>query len=303
MTIRILTIPDETSQWPDWLEQQLIGLHLRDVIEELRSFPEAADPEGVASNLSDLFSVDELSRIVESGLGTCHILKLQRLFANPDLLLNLQEHILTTGSPYWDARSQTSDSAARASELRAKLKLSPSGDDLEKLRSNAPAPKESRSGQSRFLLAVCSLAAAILFAAFLWPRGPEPSGRILGIRGLTVADVETSEAYLERLADAGNTWFDQTPRDSAELGVLLRELSRDCEILINARHPILASKKLADQTTVQDWFVTKCKKWKADFDQTLTNLESGSIDFETARSQANATMMKLVAVLRAGPSV
>jgi len=35
MTIRILTIPDDQTQWPGWLEQQLVGLDLRELIEEL----------------------------------------------------------------------------------------------------------------------------------------------------------------------------------------------------------------------------------------------------------------------------
>ena len=35
MTIHILTLPDDKAEWPRWLEQYLVGMHLGELIEEL----------------------------------------------------------------------------------------------------------------------------------------------------------------------------------------------------------------------------------------------------------------------------
>lgn len=285
------------SQWGDWLGRQLCSLHLRQLVEELQVVAECSDSQAPQLMLKDVLDDRQLFELLQSGPASLEVDEIQQLLANPDNLGELQEFVLTTGSNYWDQLSQESDAAERARAIFSSVSAIDSGQNVKP---QLISIVEQRGG-ARFLAVATSLAAVLLLAATFWPRGLEPSGRMLGTPGLMMADVDTPQVYLERLAVAGNTWFDQTPRDAAELGVLLREVSSDCEILINAKHSVLASQKLADGTTPQDWFVAKCSKWKSDFDQTLANLESGTMDFETARSQANTTMMKLVTVLRSGP--
>lgn len=93
----------------------------------------------------------------------------------------------------------------------------------------------------------------------------------------------------------GETWFEEDRNDASKLIALLEETSHDCQTLIDARHEALTPEE-------RDWFLTKCSTWKAQFDETLASLKSGSITLETARSQSDLTMMKLVAALRSGPT-
>lgn len=122
------------------------------------------------------------------------------------------------------------------------------------------------------------------------PRG---SGSILGQPGLLANDVSSSSEYLNRIANAGSEWFDQHPRDSAELITLLENVSRDCQILIDADHQRLTPEE-------RNWFVEKCENWKNEFDTTLASLQSGQLTFEAAKAEADKTMTKLVNVVREG---
>ncbi len=64
--------------------------------------------------------------------------------------------------------------------------------------------------------------------------------------------------------------------------MLLWEVGQDCQILTDASHQALTS-------TEREWFVTKCRNWKVEFDE--------------ARLQADTVMMTLVNVLRKGSTV
>ena len=124
---------------------------------------------------------------------------------------------------------------------------------------------------------------------------PQPSGHILGIPGLVSNNTSSSAEYLQRIADAGEMWFQEDRNEAPKLITLLEDTSRDCQFLIDARHDALTPEE-------RDWFVTKCRNWKAAFDETLASLKSGTITMETARTHSDLTMMKLVAALRSGPT-
>jgi len=36
MSLELLEIPDDVLHWPGWLERQLVGLHLRDLVAQLK---------------------------------------------------------------------------------------------------------------------------------------------------------------------------------------------------------------------------------------------------------------------------
>ena len=97
---------------------------------------------------------------------------------------------------------------------------------------------------------------------------PGGSGSILGQPGILVNNVAPAAEYLNRIADAGNEWFDVQPKDAAELIVLLQNVSNDCQVLIDAEHPALTPQE-------REWFVAKCKNLKSAFDMTLAFLQSG----------------------------
>ena len=148
---------------------------------------------------------------------------------------------------------------------------------------------------SRSLAWIASVAAILLFGVFVWQMQPHPSGHILGSPGLLANDTSSSAEYLQRIATAGETWFQEDRSEAPKLVALLEDASHDCQILIDARHEALTAVE-------REWFVTKCSNWKAGFDETLASLKSGSITIDTARAQSDLTMMKLIAVLRTPPT-
>ena len=294
MTIRILTIPDDQTQWPGWLEQQLVGSHLRELIEELRIVQESDSSLSGNMPLGEILTNKQMSGIADSGLASIGITSIQQLLGNPDALLDLQEHVLINGGSYWQAVPVDLELTASVERVRGNLSAS-CGD-------KQPAPKpnsvdgEVQQKTNRRLFAWLASAAAILLAGVvLWRLQPHPSGHILGSPGLVANNTSSAAEYLQRIAAAGGQWFVQKPQDVASLISLLEDTSNDCQILINARHEALSP----DQ---REWFVTKCLKWKGEFDATLAALKSGAITFDAAQSRANQTMEKLVKVLNAGPT-
>lgn len=292
MTIHLLTIPDSPDQWPEWLEQQLVSLHLGKLVEELRLHPD----ELKMTKLNQIFSSDELRSVIRGGLADVGIEKIQQLLHSPDALLKLQENILLNETPYWKNQGLADQLELREAVVRVKPRLkaevnrsSPSS--TEPSVSNADA----RSGNRLAWMTV--IATGLLLGAFLWQFGSAgDSANVLGEAMLTANDVSTAAEYFERIAASGQKWFEQ-PRDTPEqLSALLQITSRNCETLINAEHEALTDAE-------RIWFVEKCVNWKTKLDVTLADLQADRISVDAAKQQADAVMNKLVQVLRAGPMV
>ncbi|MEO2018062.1 MAG: hypothetical protein ABGZ53_27230 [Fuerstiella sp.] len=294
MTVHVLTIPDDHSQWADWLEQQLVGLHLHELVDELQVVREA-DSEATESNsLQLVLSTEQLRAVAESGLSRLGVTKVQQILQHPDCLLELQEHLLVNGGKYWNSIERSDDLLSAVERVRYRTEASIQA--AESGEKSVSAPTSATATGRRQIGWLLSTAAVLFVGVMVWQQQPSPSGRVLGLAGLLANNVTSSAEYLNRIADAGEAWFGQTPRDSSDLIVLLREVSQDCQILIDADHQALTSSE-------REWFVTKCRNWKTKFDETLANLESGQLTFDEARSQADTVMMKLVTVLREGPTV
>ncbi len=294
MTILITTIPDDPKAWASWLEQLLVGLRLRDLIEELRLLPETSE-----SALKELLTEQELENIRERGLVSLSVNQIRALLASPNSLLELQEHVLINGDDYWTRLPQSAEMQASTQKIRNRLNSELTDEPESALSVKAKMAKPGRS----FLTLLATAAAVLLIGVIAWRLLPTGSGSILGKPGLLANNVQSPAEYLNRIADAGNEWFDQHPRDAPQLISLLKNVSNDCQILIDAPHPILEARLLPDgKTTMQDWFVTKCQNWKKNFDAILAALEAKELSFEDARVEADKTMMKLVNVLRAGPT-
>ena len=287
MTILITTIPDDPKEWAGWLEQHLVGLSLRDLIDELRLLPGST-----STPLSSLLNEKHLSEVRISGLSALNVNQIRSLFGSPESLLELQEDILFNGGQYWSSLPTAVDLKQATERVRLTLTNAIPQDE----RTTLP-PERQPGGRSRgkFLIAIVSTAAILLIGVFTWRMQPAGSGSVLGTPGLLASDVNSSSEYLNRIAEAGNEWFEQNPRDSDELVRLLKNVSSDCQILIDADHKLLSPAE-------RNWFVGKCENWKREFDATLASLQSGRLTFEAARAESDKTMMKLVNVLRAGPA-
>jgi len=97
MSLLILDMPEEPNRVREWLEQQLVGLELPRLVEELLVVHgEPAD----APTLEDVFG-DSLSDVSDSGLASTTESQLQTLLTHPRLLLELQDHVTHEGGDYW----------------------------------------------------------------------------------------------------------------------------------------------------------------------------------------------------------
>lgn len=291
MTIRMLTIPDDHIAWPDWLEQQLVGVQLHELIEELRIANAAASREQ-SESLNDILTNQQLTFIAESGLGVLETSQIQRLLSDPEALLELQEHVLINGGDYWQTIPVGTQATNSLDRIRSRLLTH------EDTNASFPlqGPREKMAGWTSRRVAgwVVSVVVMLLVGVFAWRSQPHGSGHVLGTPGLLASKSTSSEDYLRRISDAGETWFQQDRSSTTALVTLLEDTSRDCQILIDARHNVLSPEE-------RDWFVGKCRNWKAVFDETLASLRDGSITLEVARDRSDLTMMKLVSALRNGP--
>ncbi len=293
MTVRIITIPDDQTQWPGWLEQQLVGSHLRDLIEELRIVNGLDSSFHANTPLGEILTEKQLADIAASGIAAVGVPIVSELMSNPDALLDLQEYVLINGGSYWQNVPVDSQLKSLIERVRTKLAAGRGSDELSNRQTSVDGKP---STTKRYSLAwVASVAAMLLIGVFVWRMQPHSSGHILGTPGLVTNNTVSSAEYLQRIANAGENWFQEDRSETPNLMALLEDTSHDCQILINARHDALTPEE-------RDWFVTKCRKWKGEFDATLASLKSGTITVETARSQSDLTMTKLVAALRSGPT-
>lgn len=286
MTILITTIPDHPKEWARWLEQHLIGLSLRDLMDELRLLPNAT-----LKPLHSLLNEKQLAGIRQYGLSVLSIDQIRALFSSPESLLELQEDVLINGGDYWTSLQTSAEVQDATDRVKKRLSKSPS---TEERVARPTATSETKRISRSLLIALTSVAALLIIGFLTWQIQPYGSGSILGQPGLLANDVNSSAEYLNRIANAGSEWFNQHPRDSVELVRLLESVSNDCQILIDADH-----KRLTRDERI--WFVGKCANWKNEFDTTLASLKSGQLTFEAAKADVDTTMRKLVTVLRKGP--
>lgn len=289
MTVRILTIPPETDRWPTWLEEQLVDVHLHDLVAELQMM---RDAEGLTDDpvaLQSLLSTDELTAIAERGLRELGTRALQDLFRNPESLFELQDHILIHGSSYWDSVHRSAESLQAAERVSTAVAARPT--DVSPPARHEPDQQPTRRNVIFWLTSV--VAVALIAVAVLQNPGTGFSGRILGRRGLITNDVGSSQEYFERLGNAGMEWFEFKSKDRTQLVTLLQEVSSDCQLLIEAEHQVLSAAERAR-------FVDKCTKWKQKIDVVLAQLQSGELSLKEAEEQADAIMLKLSQALQAG---
>src|SRR5215213_8608898 len=96
MKLHVADIPENAADIPAWLEGQLLGPHLGELVAEL-----AAVHRPAAGATLDEALGDRRGDVLERGLGVLPPARVTRLLTNPWLLLALQELVLVEGGPYW----------------------------------------------------------------------------------------------------------------------------------------------------------------------------------------------------------
>ncbi len=278
MSFTSLTIPDDPALWASWLEQQLVGLHLAECVEELQVLHGIPDsPELTLNQVCG----EQLPLIFRSGLSQLHPQQLRQLLRTPRLLLELQEQVLEHGGSYWSQLPLDT-------EMQVALKTS-----WEKISSSLSVDStvELQQSRRRVLFVWGSIAASILFAMlWFWPRSNSQWG--FDRPGAFTAQLN-APAYCHHLAQiVEDDWTPNRFSDRAMLKRSLQEFIHGCDTLLAAEHP-----QFSDSADRQ-WLKERCQKWRGKLNAALADLNADKRPFADIRDEANATVQTLINVLR-----
>lgn len=309
MNIIALDLPTDPQAWPGWLEQQLVGLELRDLVEQLEILQ--GGPEADVPKLEQVMG-EQWDRVRSDGLRVLPPATIADLIRHPRILFELQQRVLEDGGEYWERvpRSERHRQLVQAQRerLAAALtftatnaespKLGDRSTDTDRSRSLVAVPSEPLSVKShrmidrRWLLATAALAAAMLLALLPWYRGPN-SQKFFARPGLLAGTLREDD-FFRQAADAIEADWDTTVSDPQDLTQQLAELRNSCNELLAADLANLSANSRAE-------LKGRCARWRDTFSQQLQRLSEDPGAFQKVQADANATVAKLVSVLRQWP--
>jgi hypothetical protein len=199
-----------------WLERQLVGPDLLDVVRELAALHGSEAEAGAEAVLEA-----RRPEILERGLAALTDEEVQALFSGPSALLRVQEWVLVEGGPYWDG------------VLSGLAALPP-----------APLPvpttrKRPARGRLRPWTFASHAAAAAAAAAVVWLLVGTRSASVPGDGSTEVTAATPADAVLPTLAEGlDRRWSAVRRRDDA--GAALREMQQTCAALAAAPLPQLS---------------------------------------------------------------
>ncbi len=266
MRTLVLSMPDNPVAVPGWLDRQLVGPHLDQLVAEL----EVVHGTGEAT---DLIAVLGNSRAVLLAKGFAHVPQrvLSALLTSPALLLELQADVFEFGGPYWQRLTTGAEPTAVPHRPARSLRwLSYVGVSM-------------------------ATAAAVLVAVFLGGgfRTPPTAQASSGWGFAKVKDLPRDggpKRVFSTLAEFADEWEKKQPDDAAGMARRLHEFREGCTAL-----------QLADDLplSVADtlWLKGRCAEWSAEIDAHLRTLER-SRDVPAVSTAATATSRRIAAELR-----
>lgn len=318
MKLHAFDIPDSAPELAFWLEDQLTGLHLAELVAELSAVHSDTAREEVT--LAAILG-QNLPGVLKSGLTVVPPAVMRNLLRHPRCLLDLQEQILIEGSSYWDEVEQRTnavrDRVHRNWQYVSRVLLEkgpPIAPGMSLPRSAEPVelptvperPGQSVSvptgsgqsalphGQRTGLKMLAAAAAALLIGFFLGDRFGFQSSQVASGWGWqrpgVFAPVGTQQDYLNHLADSAEEWFKQRPETPAALARRIAEFREGCTALLLAEHPPLTAETRA-------WLRERCGVWAGKLDTHRNGLEAGQ-PVQPIRDAADETVRKLIQALR-----
>ena len=296
MILYAFNIPETREELATWLEQSITGVHLRELVAELK----AVHGDGDREKLESFVGEHDLQQVLDQGLSKLSNEQLQKLLTNPSSLFELQDKIAIDGSNHWrDVAQEVDHKIGNFSEILDQV-LNAENTSTASPVSPAAASSASPWYAHPFFVAVTT-AAAVLIAVNLQkqpdPKPVDPPTVVAQVKtgwgwdrpGALKEDLGGAE-YLDGLADAANEWFNKRPETAKELAVRIAQFRQGCSTLILASHKPLAE---ADRT----WLVEKCQAWAAKLDAHLVAVESGQSTSEV-RDAADETIRKLMTAMQ-----
>jgi len=284
MKLHLFDIPDDHRKLPAWLEKQLVGVHLAELVAELTAVHGSSE----RPTIEDLLD-GQWDAVYQSGISGLSQATLRRLLTQPALLLDLQDLVLINGGDYWNQVEREAAVSRMIDRGRRNVLNGPDGNA-------AAAQRYTAASQRRrdWLVALGAIAATtlVILASQQSRRTPTQVGPVAwgwNKPGAIPAAGSRSE-YLEALANAANDWFSKRPAQPADLATRILQFRQGCSTLILSEHKPLS----ADD---RSWLVGKCRAWAEKLDQHLEELESGA-DALVVLDAADETIRKLTEALR-----
>lgn len=309
MIARVLDIPDDPADMAAWLDRQLAGADLHEVVAELAAVHGAAAGRRPAD-------ADEVSRwlgpalpdVLARGTGGLDRRRMGELLRAPRLLPGLQELVFVEGGDYWRELAERASpsglpafdverlaSRASAPAAAGDADIGPPAIDRQREAVIGPGPAPVAAGHGRRnngAAILAALAACLLIGVGVWSwRAAAPPAAPWGWNRADALAAAAPDAYLDRLAAGAAEWSAVQPATEAVLAGRLREMLAGCDRLIAAPHEPLAA---ADR----EWLVEKCRAWREKLAGHLAALAE-SHDVAAVQRDADATVEKLTAALRA----
>jgi hypothetical protein len=301
MILEVLDILDDQAvASPAWLEDELVGPRLGELVAELAALPGAETLEG--ASWQEMLG-DHAQAVFDRGLCAIPPELIGRLLARPRLLLDLQESVLLDGGDYWarklEAPGALVEAAGRgwprlAGSLRVHRWLNRPGTRWRRL-----APH----------LAYLTAAAALLLATTIFLMKPADRDSAQIAAGATspapapVAAVgwgwgkegalpqnAAPRDYFESIAAGARAWSKKRPDDAVALARRLTEFRAGCSALILSDHKPLSP---ADR----EWLVRRCRNWAEKIDDQLTALDLAK-DVNQTHREMDLLVKKMVDEIR-----
>jgi hypothetical protein len=272
MNLIATTMPDDPAEQVAWLERQLVGIRLRDLVLQLSTLGPAAPT--LTPTLEEIFG-DALPAVLAEGLSAATPEALGQLLRHPSLLLDLQERLLLSEGSYWQ-RLADEDAELHAIRWRA----------TSRLNNTLRPPPPTAPPRRKWVVALVSMAATVLVALGLvyWLRSP-PTVRELAwgwSRPGAIPAKGSAGEYYDALARAANQWYDQRPDDAVSLARRLGEYRDGCSHLLLDSHTPL--REIEDE---EAWLVGRCRRWAERLDRLRDELETGTKSVTEVRAAAD----------------
>ncbi|MCE9562138.1 MAG: hypothetical protein K8U57_08800 [Planctomycetes bacterium] len=310
MTLHTMTIPDEPSELPRWLERRMMAPDFGQLVAELLAFFPTAPGDAPSQPLLDRW----LSTALEDGLDSIPPDVLSQLLKHPPTLAAFQERIALDGGAYWDNVLLQSDELLGAFE-RGKLALErvlsadapPTLANATTRATREETPKSVPSERVKQLpvrgykiWAFVSTGIAVCLAVvvgYLTTRGPEePAVQKSQIAwgwgkpsGLALEQSNPKE-YLNKLATNAEEWSAYQPSDPTGVGTRIAELRIGCTRLMHSAYGPLTP-------TDKAWLLEHCRQWAKMLDGHQQALDNGS-DPLAVRAAVDETVREIATTLR-----
>lgn len=279
MSIHIFELPDLPAEQTAWLQNELLGDRLHEVVAELQMA--FGDPREVVSLEAILGDLRE--PFLSEGLSAIESTTLSRLVRSPRSLLNLQELALREGGDWVEDHLQ---GVHRVHESTKTVRV-----QLEEAFAVKPAPRRVSP-----VLLFGGVVAAVLLAMvivyygasyFAAPSGPTKWGWLAPD---AFAGEHSRESYMMQVAGGADAWFAKRPSSAEAISKRTEEFIAGCDLVIQAEHEPL-------QENDRVWLRQKCRDWRSDLQTELRALNQGAAALKT-RGNIDNIARRMAEVIR-----